>query len=257
MGSILLMKKSDLSLTSRIQYIWDYYKVPLFTAALLIYIICYIIFRHATDRDILLYVAAVNTPVQKETEDFINSFPKSDYAVPGAGSSAAGPVDAATGPNKQDIKNPKTSVVSLAKDLYLTSDPDSEYHQYVYASRLKILASIEAEKLDIVLADREAMDAFAAQGFLMPLESVFADDPQILARLETGTVILEDNQIEVMLDESVSYEAVTRSEKAYLDLSDMTTLPGMPEGRPVYIGIIANTPRQDMAVAFVRRLFAE
>ena len=257
MGGIILMKKSDLSLTSKIRYIWDYYKVPLFTAALFIYIICYIIFRHATDKDILLYVAAVNTPVQKETEDYINSFPESDFAVSDASSSAAGPDDTGTGPNKQDIKNLKKSVVSLVRDLYLTSDPDSEYHQYVYASRLKILASIEAEKLDIVLADREAMDAFAAQGFLMPLESVFADDPQILDRLVTGTVILEDNQIEVMLDESVPYEAVTRSEKAYLDLSGMTTLPGMPDDRPVYIGIIANTPRQDMAVAFVRRLFAE
>ena len=158
------MKKSDLSLTSRIQYIWDYYKVPLFTAALLIYIICYIIFRHATDKDILLYVAAVNTPVQKETEDFINSFPKSDYAVSDA--------------DAKDSMKSRNAIVDLAKDLYLTSDPDSEYHQYVYASRLKILASIEAEKLDIVLADREAMDAFAAQGFLMPLESVFADDPR-------------------------------------------------------------------------------
>ena len=101
------------------------------------------------------------------------------------------------------------------------------------------------------------MDAFAAQGFLMPLESVFADDPQILARLETGTVILEDNQIDVLLDDSVTYEAVTRDEKAYLDLSGLNVLPGMPEGRPVYIGIIANSPRQDTAVAFVRRLFAE
>ena len=223
--SQLLMKKSDLSFSSKIQYIWDYYKVPLFTAALLIYIICYIIFRHATDKD------------------FINSFPESDYAVSDA--------------NTKDSMESKNAIVDLAKDLYLTSDPDSEYHQYVYASRLKILASIEAEKLDIVLADREAMDAFAAQGFLMPLESVFADDPQILDRLETGTVILEDNQIDVLLDDSVTYEAVTRDEKAYLDLSGLNVLPGMPEGRPVYIGIIANTPRQDTAVAFVRRLFAE
>ena len=209
--SQLLMKKSNLSLSSKIQYIWDYYKVPLFTAALLIYIICYIIFRHATDKDILLYVAAVNTPVQQETEDFINSFPESDYAVSDA--------------DTKDSMESKNAIVDLAKDLYLTSDPDSEYHQYVYASRLKILASIEAEKLDIVLADREAMDAFAAQGFLMPLESVFADDPQILDRLETGTVILEDNQIDVLLDDSVTYEAVTRDEKAYLDLSGYAGRP--------------------------------
>ena len=237
------MKKSDLSLFSRIQYIWDYYKVPLFTAALFIYIICYIIFRHATDRDILLYVAAVNTPVLKETEDYINSFPESDYAVSDAGSS--------------DTAEVKNAIVSLTKDLYLTSDPDSEYHQYVYASRLKILASIEAEKLDIVLADREAMEAFASQGLLMPLESVFSDDSQILDRLETGTVVLEDNHVDVMLDESVPYEAVTKTEKAYINLSGMTTLTGMPGNRPVYIAIIAYTPRQDMAVSFVRRLFAD
>ena len=143
------------------------------------------------------------------------------------------------------------------KDLYLVSDPDSEYHQYVYASRLKILAAIEAEKLDIVLADREAMDAFAAQGFLMPLESVFSDDPQILERLETGNVILEDNHLDVLLDESIPYEAVTKAEKSYLDLSGLSTFPGIPEDRPVYLGIIANTPRQDEAAAFVRRLFED
>ena len=99
------------------------------------------------------------------------------------------------------------------------------------------------------------MDAFAAQGFLMPLEQVFSDDPEILERLETGTVILEDNHLDVMLDESVPYEAVTRAEKAYLDLSGLSSLPGMPEDRPVYLGIIANTPRQNAALAFVRSLF--
>lgn len=234
------MKKSGLNISPKIQYIWDYYKVPLFTAALVIYIIGYIGFRYAARKDILLYIAAVNTPVQKETEEYINSFPESEYAV----SDADDPKDSG-----------RKAAVSLVQDLYLLSDPDSEYHQYVYASRIKILASIEAEKLDIVLADREAMDAFAAQGFLMPLEPVFSDDPQILERLETGTVILEDNHLDVMLDESVPYEAVTRAEKAYLDLSGLSSLPGMPEDRPVYLGIIANTPRQDAALAFVRSLF--
>ena len=214
--------------------------MPLFTAALVIYIIGYIGFRYAARKDILLYIAAVNTPVQKETEEYINSFPESEYAV----SDADDPKDRG-----------RKAAVSLVQDLYLLSDPDSEYHQYVYASRIKILASIEAEKLDIVLADREAMDAFAAQGFLMPLEQVFSDDPEILERLETGTVILEDNHLDVMLDESVPYEAVTRAEKAYLDLSGLSSLPGMPEDRPVYLGIIANTPRQNAALAFVRSLF--
>ncbi len=237
------MKKTDRKLSSKIQYIWDYYKVPLFIAALVIYTIGYIGFRYATHKDILLYIAAVNTPVEKAAEEYIRSFPESDHAAPDADASGE--------------RGRKNADVSLVKDLYLVSDPDSEYHQYVYASRLKILAAIEAEKLDIVLADREAMDAFAAQGFLMPLESVFSDDPQILERLETGNVILEDNHLDVLLDESIPYEAVTKAEKSYLDLSGLTTLPGIPEDRPVYLGIIANTPRQDEAAAFVRRLFED
>ena len=235
------MKKTDRKLSSKIQYIWDYYKVPLFIAALVIYIIGYIGFRYATHKDILLYIAAVNTPVEKAAEEYIRSFPESDHAAPDASGE----------------RGRKNADVSLVKDLYLVSDPDSEYHQYVYASRLKILAAIEAEKLDIVLADREAMDAFAAQGFLMPLESVFSDDPQILERLETGNVILEDNHLDVLLDESIPYEAVTKAEKSYLDLSGLNTFPGIPEDRPVYLGIIANTPRQDEAAAFVRRLFED
>ena len=48
------MKKTDRKLSSKIQYIWDYYKVPLFIAALVIYIIGYIGFRYATHKDILL-----------------------------------------------------------------------------------------------------------------------------------------------------------------------------------------------------------
>ena len=51
------MKKTDRKLSSKIQYIWDYYKVPLFIAALVIYIIGYIGFRYATHKDILLYIA--------------------------------------------------------------------------------------------------------------------------------------------------------------------------------------------------------
>ncbi len=153
------MKKTDRKLSSKIQYIWDYYKVPLFIAALVIYIIGYIGFRYATHKDILLYIAAVNTPVEKAAEEYIRSFPESDHAAPDADASGE--------------RGRKNADVSLVKDLYLVSDPDSE---------------------------REAMDAFAAQGFLMPLESVFSDDPQILERLETGNVILEDNHLDVLFD---------------------------------------------------------
>ena len=39
---------------------------------------------------------------------------------------------------------------------FLTDDSSSEYYQYAYASRMKVLASIDAQQLDVVLMNREA-----------------------------------------------------------------------------------------------------
>ncbi len=227
------MKMTGMTLPQKIQYIWDYYKVPLFTAALILYIIGYIIWRFATKEEISLYAAAVNTQVTEEGEGLLEAFPESGALPPEA----------------------DAGVVNLAANLFLTADPSSEYHEYVYASRLKILASINAQKLDLVIADREAMDAFASEGFLLDLTGLFADDASLRSRLKEETVILEDNHIDALLDDEVAYEAVTESHLTAIDVSDLTAFSsGSGE---VLIGIIANSPRQEEAVALVRFLLSE
>ena len=227
------MKTTGMTLPQKIQYIWDYYKVPLFTAALFLYIIGYIIWRYATKEEICLYAASVNTQATEEGAALLEAFPKSSFFSP----------------------ETEPGVVSLAANLFLTADPSSEYHEYVYASRLKILASINAQKLDLVIADREAMEAFASEGFLLDLTEVFADDASLSKRLREETVVLEDNHIDALLDDEVAYEAVTESHLTAIDVSDLTAFSsGSGE---VLIGIIANSPRQEEAVAFVRFLLGE
>ncbi len=233
------MKLSDMPLSKRIKYILDYYKLVLFIIALFLYILCYIGWRYATRQDIILYGSLVNVRIEEKTRKFFTDFPQSETF------------------HELFPEASGRSAVSLSENLFLTSDTASDYHEYVYASRLKILASIEAEKLDLVIGDAEAMDAFAGQGFLMPLDGLFEGNDIIEKRLTQGTVILEDNHIEVLLDEDVPYHSVTKEETTSIDVTDLDCFIPYREGEKVYLGIIANTDRLDAARAFTESLFEE
>lgn len=231
------MKLSEMPLSKRIRYILDYYKLVLVIIAIFIYIFCYIGWRYMTRQDIVLYAAVVNAGMNEDTRDLFTDFPSYETfheAFPDAS---------------------KRSAVNLSENLFLTSDSASDYHEYVYASRLKILASIEAGKLDLVIGDGEALDAFAGQGFLMPLDTLFEGNEQITERLKEGTVILEDNHIEVLLDDKIPYQAVTKKELIAIDLTDLGRFEPYREGGGIYLGIIANTERTDAAKIFTESLF--
>ena len=45
---------------TKIEYIWDYYKLPLAILGILLYVLAYILYGHFTARDPVLYVALVN-----------------------------------------------------------------------------------------------------------------------------------------------------------------------------------------------------
>lgn len=231
------MKLSEMPLKKRIRQILDYYKLVVVIAAIFIYILCYAGWRYMTRQDFVLYAASVNTGMEEDTREFVLNFPSSETfheAFPEAS---------------------KRSAVSLSENLFLTSDSSGDYHEYVYASRLKILASIEAEKLDLVIGDAEAMEAFAGQGFLMPLDTLFEGNKKITDRLTEGTVILEDNHLEVLLDDSIPYHSVTKEELTAIDVTDLECFDPFREGDRVYLGIIANTKRTQAAKVFTESLF--
>ena len=143
--------------------------------------------------------------------------------------------------------------------LYLTDDENSPYHEYTYASRMKILAAINNKELDVVLMNKEAFDSFSQNGYLCNLEELLAAEDtalynQLKPYLITNTIILEDNSVDTVLDPSVAYEAVTEEYPVGLDLSQTGRVSKAGFDDAVYLGIVSNSLRKDAAVNYIRYL---
>ena len=134
--------------------------------------------------------------------------------------------------------NPKRTEVRLYRDLYLSDDPAAVDHEFAYASRMKLLATINSRQLDLVLMNREAYDLCSASGYLLDLSNMVDS-----AFLTANQVILEDNAVEYNLNEAQEYTAVTETVYNALELTQLSVFQEAGFSGSVYIGIIANTPR--------------
>lgn len=222
----------------KIEYIWDYYKIPLFILGLFLYMIGYIIYGKLTYQDTALYTALVNVSVG---EDLANGL-SSDFLQY---------LELAPSKNK----------IELYRGLCLTDDESSPDHQYTYASGIKVLAMIEGQQLDVVIMNKEAFDAFSQNGYLYDLEELLLqEDPELYDRVQRditdNIVILEDNAVDVKLDPSVSYSAVTEEHPYGIEISHTPPIEQAGFKDAVYLGIIANSPRIETAVAYLRYLYS-
>ena len=230
----------------KLRYIYDYYKLPVLIALIVLYIIGYSAFRACTKKDPLLYAALVNVSVSQElvedlSEGFLENLPS---------------------------RTAKETML-LATGWYLTDHPDADDLTYTRASQMKILAGIDAEQLDLVFMDREAFDAFSQNGFLYDLSTLFPDPeeaseenspvPDALAEairphLVTNMEIIEDNAKEIALDESIEYHSVTREYPMGIDLSDFPLIKSAHFSGTVYLGIVSNTPRMENVIQYLSYL---
>lgn len=215
---------------------WDYYKLPIVVLCILLYILGYSLYGHFTHKETILYTALVNVSASDSlTEQLSTGFLDS-----------------------LDQDTSKTTM-QLYTGLYLTDDETNPYHEYTYASRMKILASIDGKQLDVVLMNKEAFDAFSQNGYLCDLEELLSsEDVDLYNRLKphlvTNTVILEDNSTDLQLDPSITYQAVTEEHPFGLDLSQTSMISDAGFSDIVYLGIIANSPRTEEAIDYVRYL---
>lgn len=222
----------------KIQYIWDYYKLPITVLCIFLYIIVYILYRHFSYRNPVIYTALVNVAVgedlnKKLSTDFLNFLNLS----------------------------PSKNKVELYTGLYLTDDEQNAYYQYTYASRIKILATIDGELLDVVLMNKEAFDAFSQNGYLCDLDMLLSQKTpdfynDIKSDLSSNIIILEDNANDLIFDPSISYYAVTEEYYYGLDLSRTNLIQQAGFEEPVYLGIIANSPRQETAITYLQYLYS-
>lgn len=221
----------------KIQYIWDYFKLPLALLCILLYVIIYAAYRHFTYKEPVLYTALVNVNAGKTlTEQLSENFL---YIM-----------DIDTSRNK----------LQLYSGLYLTDDENNAYHEYTYASRTKILATIDGEQLDVVLMDQEAFDAFSQNGYLCNIDELLSTKTpdfyeDIKPYIVENIFIAEDNAFELLFDSSIPYSAVTEEYPMGLDLSQTGFLAQAGFEETVYLGIIDNSPRKDTAVAYLQYLF--
>ena len=220
-----------------LQYLWDYYKLPLAAAAIALYIALYAVYGHFTHKDTALYAALVNVAVGETlTEELSSRFLTA-----------------------QNL-NTNANTFRLYSGLYLTDDENSIYHEYTYASRLKILASIDAEQLDVALMDKEAFDAFSQNGYLSDIDELLAEEvpalhQQLAPYFVTNTVILEDNSEDLLLDSSAVYHAETEDYPMRLDLSASPLIQKGGFQETVYLGIIKNSPRMHTVFDYLEYLF--
>lgn len=150
--------------------------------------------------------------------------------------------------------DPKKNEVLFYRDLYLSSDPSAENHQYAYTSRMKVLATINSQQLDVVMMNREAYDLCSGSGYLLELDTLFGADSPAAPLLTTNTVILEDNAMEYDLNQADEYIAITEEAVNALNLSDVPMFRQAGFSGEVYVGIIANTPRLETCVEYLTYL---
>lgn len=213
---------------AKAEYIFAYYKLPLVLALVACVALGSVAHRLLTHKDPVLYVAFANVvPADSSDEALTSGF------VEHLG------------------KSPRRSEVVCYRELYLSGEATQQDHQYAYASRLKLMAAVDAEQLDVVLMNREAYDLLSGSGYLLGLDGLQGLPKPAASRLVTNTVVLSDNGVEVELGEADEYVAETEEARNALEVTGLPLFADFPEDETFYLGVIANTPRLEASVAYL------
>lgn len=194
-----------LSAKQKLQYIWDYYKIHIIVTVVLICAIFSIIktVKHAGSVD--LYVAYVNVAVD---EDMTNA-----------------------------LEDQSGLIISSYRDLLITEDPSGENLQYAYASSMKLMSAISAEKLDIIIGDSFALDnANSSEYLLDPEEFIKANNPSLLDEFEA--LFIRD-------DAGQPYA---------IDISGFSPFSEAGYTEPIYLGIIASDTNTESKLSLLSTL---
>lgn len=222
-----------MNLAGKADYIYTYYKLPVLLGLIALYLVCSAVYRQMTKKEAVLYTALVNVSVGDELESQLNE-----------GFISASEAD------------PRKAEVYLYRGTYLSDDPSAENHAYGYASKLKLMAAIEAKQLDVVLMNKEAYDLCSQKGYLLEFPDLLPDSQYRLLEenLTTNTVILEDNAIEYALREANRYQAVTEEVPNGIDVSTLPLFQEAGFSDPVYLGVVANSPRLPAVIEYISYL---
>lgn len=227
---------SEMSTAAKLKYFFSYYTIHTLLVLLALVIGISVLVRVVRKKDVILYVGLTNTAIGSVLEGRLTD----------------GFTEAA-GFDRRRVE------VVLYKDLYISDNAAGENHEYAYASQLKLMGAINAQKMDMVLMNRESYDVLSGKGYLMDLTVLLADaDPALRGILQPGLVendvILSDNSLETALGEEEEVRIDTEQVTNGIRATDLPVIreAGFPDD--VYLGVIANTPRTENALIYLSYL---
>lgn len=187
------------------EHLWAYYKLPLVLILIALYVIGYISYRNLTRKEDVLYLAMVNVSAGSDlTEQLTDGF-------------------------AQEQQLTRKQQVNLLEGLLL-SENDSADEQYVYASEMKLLGAISAQRLDIVLMDEKACAALQEEGYFLDLRTLDSSFGQPDGLNDAGTA---------------------------LNISDTPFLSPAGFSGKIYLGVVQNAPHPERSAAYIRYLLQQ
>ena len=119
------------------------------------------------------------------------------------------------------------------------------------------MAAINAEKMDLVLMNKESYDVFSGSGYLQDLTALLKDSA-LLDTLEPylvqNEVTLADNSLDVALGEAAETEIVTETVTNAVNVSALPAFRKAGFPADIYIGAIANSPREGAIIRYLAYL---
>lgn len=222
----------QMSFPEKADHIITYYKAHIVIIILTLIAIISCISGYLTSKTPILYAAEINVVFGDDSRKALYS----DF------------------PRKNGL-DPRRNEIRVYSGLYLTASSGEETHSYSYASGIKIMGAIDAEKMDIVFMNREAYDILSGRGYLMELSGLIEGEPfsdrRTKPELVSNSVILSDNSLEIALDETISPgQKTTRAENA-IRVNNCSLLKNEHPDGDIYLGVIANSPRIDKAADYI------
>ena len=218
------------------EHIWIYYKWFIILGVAVLVILAGVIHRVLTRKEPHLYMAFFNVSVSETLETELTR----DYLL------------------RAGLDPDRTELV-LYRGLYLSREATGDAQRSAYASQIKLQASTELKQLDLVLMSRQAYDFLSARGYLLPIRELCGADAALLQRLEPciqeNSVTLSDNEIEYLLGEAETHEIRAESVENALLVNELPLFAGL-YNEPVYLGVVANSPRTGECRAYLSDLFS-
>lgn len=139
----------NMNLKQKIEYIWDYYKIPIFCAIFLFYAIGSTIYNYITEKDCLLKIIMVNGSIPYDGAIFADDFLLA-----------------------QNLDPDTQEIVVSSVGLTLT---EKTYQQDYYTIQA-LLARLTSGDIDIMSAPADIFKDYAHEGYFMDLNEIFNKD---------------------------------------------------------------------------------